>query len=465
MRDAGLERGFVVLVVVVAAALAGVTIAPAVGGAVATPSPATDAAVDHPDDDAFDPVTESGVATVGDERFQSVQAAVDAAETGDTVRLRGRFDERVVVNTTGVTVTTAPDARAVIDGGQEGDVLTIEAANVSVRGVWIRNSGMDTSTNDAGIWVDAPNATVADSRLTEITFGVWVDGVDDATLRNNTIVGREDVSPRSYRGNGIQLWKTEGTLVENNRITDARDGIYYSWASDVTARGNTLWDLRYGVHYMYSDSCRLVNNTAADNDVGYALMLSEELSVVNNTAVNNTGTSGHGILLKRIDYSTIRGNEFVGNQRGIYSLNSAENEIVDNLVLGNRIGFHLTAGTHGERVVGNSFVGNRRHVQAVTSETHVWNDSGRGNYWSGAGAADLDDDGVSELRYRPAGLVEKLVRENPAAAVFTNSPAFEALRRAERTLPIVDAPGVVDYHPLERSPHDWRDHYARDRDD
>ncbi|GAB7012818.1 nitrous oxide reductase family maturation protein NosD [Halolamina salina] len=460
MDDAGLERAFVALVVVVAAALAGVTVAPTSSAA-----PTPDADAERPDGFAFDPVTESGVATVGDESFDSVQRAVDAAEPGETVYLRGRFDERVVVNTTGVTVTTAPDARAVIDGGQEGDVLTVAAANVTVRDLWIRNSGMDTSTNDAGVWIDAPNVTVADSRLTEITFGVWVDGVDDAALRNNTIVGRESVTPRSYRGNGIQLWKTTGTLVEDNRITDARDGIYYSWASNVTARGNTLWDLRYGVHYMYSHRNRLVNNTAVDNDVGYALMLSEEIEVVNNTAANNTGTSGHGLLLKRIDYSMIRGNTLVDNQRGIYSLNSADNEITDNLLLGNQIGFHLTAGTSGERVVGNSFVGNRRHVQAVTSDTHVWNGSERGNYWSDAGAADLDDDGVSELRYRPAGLVEKLVRENPAAAVFTNSPAFEAIRRAERTLPIVDAPGVVDYHPLERSPHDWRDHYARDRDD
>ena len=459
MDDAGLERGFVALVVVVAAALAGVAVAPT------SAAPTPDADAERPDGFAFDPVTESGVATVGDESFDSVQRAVDAAEPGETVRLRGRFDDRVVVNTTGVTVTAAPDARAVIDGGQEDDVLTIAAANVTVRDLWIRNSGMDTSTNDAGVWIDAPNVTVADSRLTEITFGVWVDGVDDATLRNNTIVGRESVTPRSYRGNGVQLWKTTGTLLEDNRITDARDGIYYSWASDVTARGNTLWDLRYGVHYMYSHRNRLVNNTAVDNDVGYALMLSEEIAVVNNTAANNTGTSGHGLLLKRIDYSTIRGNTLVDNQRGIYSLNSADNEIRDNLVLGNRIGFHLTAGTSGERVVGNSFVGNGRHVQAVTSDTHVWNGSGRGNYWSDTTAADLDDDGVSELRYRPAGLVETLVRENPAAAVFTNSPAFEAIRRAERTLPIVDAPGVVDYHPLERSPHDWRDHYARDSDD
>lgn len=460
MDDAGLERGFLALVIVMAAVLVGVTFAPT---SAATPTPAAD--TEYPDDFAFEPVTESGVAIVGDDSFNSVQRAVKAAEPGERVLLNGRFDERVVVNTTGVTITTAPGARAVIDGEREGDVFTVEAPNVTVRGLWIRNSGMDTSTNDAGVWIDAQNVTVADSRLTQITFGVWVDGVDDAHLQNNTIVGRENVTPRSYRGNGIQLWKTTGTLVENNRITDARDGIYYSWASNVTARGNALWDLRYGVHYMYSDSSRLVNNTAVDNDVGYALMLSEKIAVVNNTAANNTGTSGHGILLKRIDYSTIRGNTFVGNKRGIYSLNSAENVVADNLVLGNQIGFHLTAGTHGERVVGNSFVGNVRHVQAVTSDTHIWNDTDRGNYWSDGGAADLDDDGVSELRYRPAGLVEKLVREHPTAAVFTNSPAFRALRKAERTLPLVDAPGVVDYHPLERSPHDWRDHYARDSDD
>lgn len=461
MDAAGLERGFVVLAVVLAAALAGATVAPTSAEAAPTP----DAGAELPDDYAFGPVTESGVATVGDQSFDSVQRAVEAADPGETVALRGRFEERITVNTSGITITSAPDARAVIDGGGEGDVLTINGSNVTVQDLWVRNSGLDTSTNDAGIWVDAPNVTVADSRVTQITFGIWVDGVDDAHLRNNTIVGRENVTPRSYRGNGIQLWKTTGTLVEHNRITDARDGIYYSWASEVTARGNALWNLRYGVHYMYSDSSRLVNNTAVGNDVGYALMLSEEITVVNNTAANNTGTSGHGILLKRIDYSSVRGNTITGNQRGIYSLNSVGNEIADNLLLGNRIGFHLTAGTREERVVGNSFVGNARHVQTVTNNLHVWNDSDGGNYWNDANTADLDDDGLSELRHRPSGLVEKLVRENPAAAVFVNSPAFRALGKAEQTLPVVDAPGVVDYHPLERSPHDWRDHYERDTDD
>lgn len=461
MSRPGLERGFAVLVVVLAAALAGVTVATPSAGV--TPSSGADLV---PDDLAFAPVNESGTATVDGTAYDSLQAAVDAAEPGDTVVATGRFDEHVTVNTTGVTVRTPTDQWAVVDGGGEGDVLTVAAPNVTIRGLWVRNSGYDASNNDAGVWIDARNVTLVDSRVTGVTFGVWVDGVDDVLLRNNTIVGRESVTPRSYRGNGIQLWKTEDTLVLNNRITDARDGLYYSFASNVTARGNTLWDLRYGVHYMYSDNSRLVNNTAVDNDVGYALMLSEKIAVVNNTAVNNTGTSGHGILLKRIDHSEIRGNVLVGNTRGIYMFNSVGDTLAGNLVVGNRVGIHVTAGTADERVVGNSFIDNGQDVFAVMGSRHAWNASGRGNYWSQANAADLDDDGVSELRYRPAGLVEVLVQNHPAAAAFTKSPAFSAIRRAERTLPVVDAPGVVDYHPLSSPPHDdWRRYYARNRDD
>ncbi|MEF8801139.1 MAG: nitrous oxide reductase family maturation protein NosD [Halolamina sp.] len=469
MAAGGLERGFAALVVLVAAALTGAMAVPvpaAAGPTVGGAGPATDFDAGVPASYEFDPVTESGVATVAGEEYDSVQRAVNAAEPGQTVVLRGQFDEPVEVNTTGVTITSPPDRLAAIDGGGEGDVLTVNAPNVTVRGVWVRNSGYDASTNDAGVWVDAPNVSLVDSRVTDVTFGVWVDGVNDATLRNNTIVGRESVEPRSARGNGIQLWKTADSRVVDNRITDARDGIYYSWASNVTARGNVLWDLRYGVHYMYSDNNLLENNTAFDNDVGYALMLSENIRVMNNTAANNTGTSGHGILLKRIDDSEIRGNALVGNGRGIYMLNAVRNPISDNLLLGNRIGIHLTAGTADERVTGNSFIDNGRNVLAVTANQHVWNETDRGNYWDDAGAADLDDDGVSELRHRPAGLVEALVQEQPTAAVFTRSPAFRAIREAEQSLPVINAPGVVDYHPLTTPPHEnWREYYERDRDD
>jgi nitrous oxidase accessory protein len=191
-------------------------------------------------------------------------------------------------------------------------------------------------------------------------------------------------------------------------------------------------------------------------------MVSVRLELSNNVAVNNTGTSGHGILVKDIDDTTIDNNTLVGNDKGIYVYNSLNNTIARNLVLENAVGVQLSAGSTDERVYENSFIHNDMAVLAVTSQQVTWNASDHGNYWSGTQPADLDRDGVSEVRHRPAGLVEHLVYEHPQASVFANSPAFDAMRLAQSSFPVIESPGVVDHHPLTEPPHeDWRRYYAR----
>ncbi|MFB6308188.1 MAG: nitrous oxide reductase family maturation protein NosD [Haloarculaceae archaeon] len=414
-----------------------------------------------PEDFEFTVPETDGVATVDGREYDSVQRAVEAADAGDTVRVRGQFREHVVIETPNLTLRGAGPARTVIDGNGTGDVLTINATGVTVEDLWVRNGGYDTSDNDAGIWIDGADATVRNTRVTEMTFGIWVDGVTDVRLVNNTIVGRERIEQLTNRGNGIQLWKTENVVVAGNRITDVRDGIYYSWASHVDAHHNTMWDLRYGVHYMYSDDCRLANNTSFNNDAGYALMVSKRLTIVDNVAVNNTGRSGHGLLVKAIDDSEIRGNHLVANDQGIYLYNSVGNTIEGNLVLGNEVGVYAAAGSVEERVSNNSFIRNDRTVHALLGEQVHWNTT-RGNYWSAATPSDLDDDGIGETRYRPAGMIQQLTAKTPAARVFTTSPAFDAVRVAESTVPLIESPGIVDARPLTESPHNWSHYYERD---
>lgn len=410
---------------------------------------------------SFDAPTRDGVARVDGERFDTLRAALDAAAPGDIVRLRGRFEERVTVETPNVTIDGGGPDETVIDGGGEGTVLSVNATNVTVRSLRVRGAGREASGNDAAVWLAGHGSRLLDSRVTDTTFGVWVDGVADVEVVNNTIVGRESVTPLTKRGNGIQLYRATGAYVAGNRITDVRDGIYYSWASGVVAEDNAMWDIRYGVHYMYSDGCTLAENTAVGNDVGYALMVSQDLHILNNVAADNAGQSGHGILLKSIDRTEVRGNHFVGNEHGVFLFNSLDNALADNLVAGNDVGVYLAAGSVRERVTNNTFVRNGLPVQAEIGAQVAWNES-VGNYWAGAGVRDVDDDGISETRYRPAGMVQHLTGDHPGAALFTGSPAFEVIRLAERTLPVVEAPGVVDYRPLADPPHDWRRYYDRD---
>jgi nitrous oxidase accessory protein len=417
---------------------------------------------DVPDTDSFSAPSADGTATVDGEPYDSAQAAVDAADPGDTVTLDGRFDETVVVTTPNVTLSGGGPASTLLHGDGEGDVLAVEAQGVTVTDLWVRNSGYSTATNDAAIFVNASGVTVRDSRVTDMTFGVWLDGVDNAEVRNNTIVGREEITQLTKRGNGIQIWKTEDSIIRNNDITTVRDGLYYNWAKDVNATGNTMWDLRYGVHYMYSDDCHLRDNTAFDNDVGYALMVSKHLVIADNVAVNNSGQSGHGILVKSIDDTDIRGNHLVDNENGLFVYNSVSNRIVGNLVVGNDIGIHIAAGSTDGTVTENSFIRNNRPVLAVMSDQVHWNES-VGNYWSRANPTDVDDDGVGDTRYQPAGTVQQVTAEKPAARVFASSPAFDAVRLAESSVPVVQSPGVVDARPLTEPPHEnWRHYYERD---
>jgi nitrous oxidase accessory protein len=224
----------------------------------------------------------------------------------------------------------------------------------------------------------------------------------------------------------------------------------------VLAEDNTIRHTRYGVHYMYSDDNRLVDNVAADNGVGYALMVSEGLTVRNNTALRNDGSSGHGILAKDIEDSTVAGNHLVANRNGLYLYNAQGNRLVDNLIYRNGIGVHSAAVSNSAVVAGNSFVRNGRAAKTARNSLVAWNGTDRGNYWSGAQVADRDGDGVSEIRHRPIGIVENLVAENPQAAAFANSPAFEAVRLAESSFPVIETPGVVDRRPLVEPNHDWR---------
>ncbi|WP_424015480.1 nitrous oxide reductase family maturation protein NosD [Halorubrum xinjiangense] len=402
-----------------------------------------------------------GTATVDGESFASAQAAIDAAEPGDTIVLDGRFDERVNASVDDLRIVASEDG-AVIDGGAEGRVLTVSGENVTVSGVWVRGSGSDLGTEDAGVFVAGDSARIESVRITDTAYGIWVDSVDEAVIEDVRIDGREDVYPKTDRGNGIHLYETKGTVVRDSEITDTRDGIYFSWATDVRAENNTIRHTRYGVHYMYSDDNTLVDNVAADNGVGYALMVSEGLTVRNNTALRNDDSSGHGIMAKDIEESTIAGNHLVANRNGLYLYNAQGNRLVDNLIYRNGIGIHSAAESGSEVVAGNSFVRNERAVRTARNSLVAWNGSERGNYWSGAQVADRDGDGVSEIRHRPIGIVENLVADNPQAAAFANSPAFEAVRLAESSFPVIETPGVVDRHPLVEPNHDWRAYEPRD---
>jgi nitrous oxidase accessory protein len=383
---------------------------------------------------------------------QSIGAAIAAAKPGDTVRVaRGAYAGHLLIDK---ALTLQGIDRPSIDGHGSGDVIRVRAADVTIRGFVIRDSGSDLGAQNAGVYVEpgADRVWVADCALAYNLFGVWLENVSDARVSGNTITGKRDLLSAA-RGNGIQVYNTRGAQILDNEISFARDGIYVDVSRDATFRGNKIHHLRYGTHYMNTNHSVWENNQSYLNRGGLALMEVRNLTVRHNVA---WGNSDHGIMLRTIQDSVIEDNVVAGNGRGFFIYDAEYNTVRRNLVIGNRIGVHLTAGSANNQVDGNDFIGNREQIKYVAARDVEWGRA-EGNYWSNYSGWDQNGDGRGDIAYEANDVVDRLHWQYPLIKLLLTSPAVQSLRFVARQFPLLRAPSIVDRHPRMRPAYpDWR---------
>ena len=131
--------------------------------------------------------------------YSGIQAAIDAANSGDTIRVYdGTYLENVIVDKT-LSLIGNGTTKTIIDGDGSGDVVLLKSNWVNITGFKIINSGSE----DLFPTVDA---------------GIDVDNVDFVTIKNN------NCSNNLY---GIFNYKSNFTTIENNTCSNnTLDGIY-----------------------------------------------------------------------------------------------------------------------------------------------------------------------------------------------------------------------------------------------
>ncbi|MGP1613534.1 MAG: NosD domain-containing protein, partial [Pollutimonas bauzanensis] len=141
-----------------------------------------------------------------------LQQAIASAAPGDVLRLApGDYPGNIVVDKPLVLEGPA-DRSAAIIGTRQGRSLWIRAADVTVRNMTVKNSGLSLSEMDAGIFLDktADKALIENNDVLDNSVGVYVWGPHDALVRNNRIVGNTELRV-AERGNGVTLWNAPGS--------------------------------------------------------------------------------------------------------------------------------------------------------------------------------------------------------------------------------------------------------------
>lgn len=395
-------------------------------------------------------VASGAVLQVGPQR--SIAAAIGAAQPGDTLRIGpGSYAGNFIIDK---PLTLEGVGRPTVSAGNAGDGIRVRASDVTIRGLIIRDSGAELGKQNAGVYVEpgADRAVIENCVLVRNLFGIWLENSTDSRVAGNLITGRRDLLSAA-RGNGIQVYNTRGAQILNNTISFTRDGIYVDVSEKAVFRGNKIHHVRYGTHYMNTHDSIWENNESYLNRGGLALMEVRRLTVRHNRA---WGNADHGIMLRTIQDSVIEDNVVAANGRGFFIYDAEYNIVRNNLVINNRVGAHLSAGSSNNEIDGNDFIGNQEQVKFVAARDTEWGRK-QSNYWSNYSGWDQNGDGHGDVGYEANDVVDRLNWQYPLVKLLLSSPAIQTLRFVARQFPLLRAPSIVEKHPRMRPLNqDWR---------
>ncbi len=378
-----------------------------------------------------------------------LQAAIDSAQAGDTLILAsGTYTGSIKIHR---SLTLLGNESSVIDGQDSSHAIVVSAPDVTIKGLSIQHSGVNLVNEDSGIFVtkEGDRVRIESNRLEHNLIGVYLKGPESATVSNNVIIGSQN-HRMNDRGNGVYLWNTPGSIVENNDIRYGRDGIFVNVSRNNVFHGNRLRDLRFAIHYMYTNDSEISDNISINNHVGYALMFSHHLLVKGNSS---KGDHERGLFFNFANNSVMEGNRVSGGaEKCLFIYNSNFNQMNNNSFEDCQIGIHFTAGSERNEIFSNAFINNRNQVKYVGTRYLEWSKNGVGNYWSDNTTFDIDDNGIADQLYKPNGLVDQIVWRHPLAKLLLNSPAVQILKWAQSEFPGIHPGGVTDSAPLMMPP-------------
>ena len=361
----------------------------------------------------------------------ALQPLIDATPAGGTLTLEAR-----VYGAPGVIdrpMRIAGVAGSVVDGGGVGSILTVNADDVSITGLTLRNSGDRHETTDSAVRLRGRHGSFKDNVIENCLFGFELKQADRNIIRRNRI-GSKDL-PEALRGDAVRVWYSSGNRIEDNDIARSRDLVVW-YAKENVIAGNRIRDSRYGIHLMYAHANTLERNSFLANTVGVFLMYANDNVVTGNTVNYSQGPSGIGIGFKESSGTVVENNDIYGNARGIFMDASPYDPESHNTFRRNRIGYNgVAVAFHsdwtGNRFEANAFTGNHAQV-IVLGKGGAQRNGWRGNAWDAYEGFDRNRDGVGDTPFEVWSWTDRLWMDVPDAAFFRASPSLEMIDFIER---------------------------------
>ena len=169
---------------------------------------------------------------VGNGGYATIQAAINAAASGDTIMIAtGTYSENLTINTAGLTLV----------GVGEVDLQgTLRSANGNFTGTvadFLKAAVTTPNNGGTGVTINADNTTLQNIRISEFTTGVsFGDGIDHTVLQDVDIDGFLNGIRKGTQADISDLHVNGGSM------SDGLIGIYFAKATGVGQAGDGLAD-------------------------------------------------------------------------------------------------------------------------------------------------------------------------------------------------------------------------------
>lgn len=366
-----------------------------------------------------------------------LQEAIDKAPSGSILKLSaGIYKGNITINKP-LTIIGIEEG-VIIDGEQNGTVITTKGSFISLKNLKIIGSGDRHEHLDAAISMsEGKQCEVSNCVIDDSLFGIDMQMIGNSIISGNTISSKE--LDLGLRGDGIRLWYSHDNLIKNNALIKSRDFVvWYSHGNEIAENSGEY--CRYSLHFMYAGKNIVKNNHYSFNSVGIFFMYSQDTIATGNTIKSSLGATGMGIGLKDVSNFTLKDNTILYCAQGIYIDRSPFEPDTNNWIIGNKIlynseAMHFHSLSEANVIKENVIIGNIEDILNDSRGSRTYENEIVGNYWDNYEGFDTNGDNIGDTPHKVYQYADQLWVYDPNVKFFYGSPVISLLNFLAKLAP------------------------------